>query len=166
MTSRFPHLFLRLLFGLIACCAGLADAGASVTLGNQASYYPRMLRLAANGAANGRLIASFDYGNTQSTIWESTNSGASWTQVGSITVPDPGHCCSGLYEMPQTVGSTAQGTLLWAASTTNGAAHAIRLYKSTDLGRTWSLLSVPVTGGTGVWEAEFGIDSVGRLVMY
>jgi hypothetical protein len=166
MTSRFPHLFFRLLLGLIACCACVADAGASVTLGNQASYYPRMLRLGANGAADGRLIASFDYGNTQSTIWESTNSGASWAQVGSVTVPDPGHCCSGLYEMPQTVGSTAQGTLLWATSTTNGATHAIRLYKSTDLGRNWSLLSVPVTGGTGVWEAEFGIDSAGRLVMY
>ncbi|MBV6319404.1 RICIN domain-containing protein [Duganella violaceipulchra] len=138
------------------------DAGAAVTLGNQTSFYPRMLRLASNG----HLLASFDYGTTQSTIWDSSNNGASWTQIGTLSLSDPGHCCSGLYEMPQAVGGTPKGALLWSTSTTNGGTHTIKLYRSTDQGHSWSLLSTPVTGGTGVWEAEFAVDSSGRLVMY
>jgi Neuraminidase (sialidase) len=55
---------------------------------------------------------------------------------------------------------------LWTTSTTNSSAHTIKIYRSLDKGHTWSLLSTPVTGSTGVWEAEFAIDSSGRLVMY
>lgn len=140
---------------LFALLCWLLDAGAAVTLGNQTSFYPRMLRLSANA----HLVASFDYGNTQSTIWDSADNGASWTQIATINLGDPGHCCSGLYETPQ-------GALLWTTSTTNGSVHTIKIYRSTDQGHTWSLLSTPVTGSTGVWEAEFATDSSGRLVMY
>jgi hypothetical protein len=128
------------IFALLLAMFCWLDATAAVTLGNQASYYPRMIRLAANGAANNRLIASFDYGNTKSTIWESTNNGTSWNQIATINLPEPGHCCSGLYEVPQALGGTPKGALLWTTSTTNGGAHAIRIYRSTDQGHSWSLL--------------------------
>jgi hypothetical protein len=154
------------IFALLLAMFCWLDAGAAVTLGNQSSFYPRMIRLAANGVANNRLIASFDYGNTQSTVWESNNNGASWSQIATINLPEPGHCCSGLYEVPQALGNTPKGALLWTTSTTNGGAHAIKIYRSTDQGHTWSLLSTPVTGATGVWEGEFAIDSSGRLVLY
>ncbi|KQV33850.1 RICIN domain-containing protein [Massilia sp. Root335] len=140
---------------LFAMLCWLSGASAAVTLGNQTSFYPRMLRLGSNA----HLVASFDYGNTQSTIWDSADNGASWTQIATINLGEPGHCCSGMYETPQ-------GALLWTTSTTNGSVHAIKIYRSTDQGHTWNLLSTPVTGGTGVWEAEFATDSAGRLVMY
>lgn len=139
---------------------------APTILGSQDTFYPRMIRLAASGAANGRLIASFDYDGNQSTIHESTNDGASWTQVGTLATPETWHCCSGLYEMPQAVGSTTKGTLLWATTTRNGSNYAIRIYKSTDLGRNWSALSVPATGSSGIWEPEFVVDNAGRLLMF
>ncbi len=148
MQIRFHAVLLMLL-------CWLGGAHAAVTLGNQTSFYPRLLRLNSNG----HLVASFDYGTTQSTIWDSADNGATWTQIATINLAEPNHCCSGLYETPQ-------GALLWTTSTTNGSVHAIKIYRSTDRGHTWSLLSTPVTGGTGVWEAEFATDSLGRLVMF
>jgi hypothetical protein len=65
------HMKTRFYAALLAMFCWL-DAGAAVTLGNQTSFYPRLLRLSTEN----RLIASFDYGNTQSTVWESTSSGA------------------------------------------------------------------------------------------
>lgn len=154
MKTRFFAALLALLCWL--------DVHAAVTLGSQSSFYPRLLRLSTEN----RLIAAFDYGNTQSTIWDSTDNGANWSQIATITLSEPGHCCSGLYEMPQAVGGTPKGALLWTTSTTNGSAHTIKIYRSTDKGHSWTLLSTPVTGTTGVWEAEFAVDSSGRLVMY
>jgi len=72
---------------LFAMLCWLTNAGAAVTLGSQTSFYPRMLRLSSNA----HLIASFDYGNTQSTIWDSADNGASWTQIATINLSDPGH---------------------------------------------------------------------------
>ncbi len=143
-----------------------AALAAPTILGSQDTFYPRMVRLAANGTANGRLIASFDYSGSSSPIHESTNDGASWTQVGTLTIPETWHCCSGLFEMPQAVGSTPKGALLWATTGRNGSNYLIRVYKSTDLGRNWTALSVAATGSTGIWEPEFTVDNAGRLLMF
>ena len=133
------------------------------------SFYPRLIRLQASGAANGRLIASFDVIGA-GRIYQSTDDGVSWTNIATIDETQFAHtCCSELYEVPQQLGGTAAGTLFWAVSTHNGpapASRAIKIYKSTDQGYTWSYLSTPVTGNTGLWEAEFAIDPSGRLVMY
>ncbi len=159
-----------LTMALCALCASFgtpARAAETVLNTTQDSFYPRLIRLAASGAANGRLIASHDLGGSQSLIYESTNEGATWAQVGSITVPETWHCCSTLWEVPQALGATAAGTLFWATTGSNGTtAYSLRLYRSTDVGRTWTQLSVPATGSTGIWEPEFSVDSTGRLLMF
>ncbi|MFG6465157.1 RICIN domain-containing protein [Roseateles sp. BYS87W] len=158
---------LALTFALCALLFGTPARAAEVVLNTtQDSFYPRMIRLAASGAANGRLIASHDLGGSQSLIYESTNQGASWAQVGSITVPETWHCCSGLWEVPQQLGSTAAGTLFWATTGRNGTTHTLRIYRSTNQGRTWTQHAVAAVGNTGIWEPEFAVDSAGRLLMF
>lgn len=148
----------------------LCTASAQETLlEDVTSFYPRLVRLAANGSANGRLIASFDVIGVGH-IYQSTNDGLSWSQIATISESQYANtCCSELYELPQTLGSTAAGTLFWAVSAHDGPApanRAIKIYKSTDQGNNWSYFSTPVTGLTGLWEAEFIIDDYGRLVMF
>ncbi|BFM19812.1 RICIN domain-containing protein [Gilvimarinus japonicus] len=133
------------------------------------SFYPRLIRLQANGAANGRLIASFDVIGSGH-IYQSNNDGDSWSQIATINETQYANtCCSELYEVPQQLGNVAAGTLFWVVSAHNGAppaSRALKIYQSTDQGQSWSYFSSPVTGVTGLWEAEFAIDPQGRLVMY
>ncbi|SDK20784.1 BNR repeat-like domain-containing protein [Catalinimonas alkaloidigena] len=133
------------------------------------SFYPRLIRLHANGAANGRLIASFD-GIGVGHFFESRDDGLTWQPLASVPEAQYRHtCCSELYEVPYTLGNTTAGTLFWTVSAHNGkapAARALKIYRSTDQGRTWQAFASPVTGTTGLWEAEFAIDAKGRLVMY
>lgn len=134
------------------------------------AYYPRVLRLQHSGGATGRLLASFDNGSTGA-IYESTDDGATWQSVGNVTDSYPaGNCCSGFYEVPQQLGSTAPGTLFWATSVypnaSTNAPSAVRIYSSTDVGRTWSRLSTAVTGSIGLYEAEFSVDAQGRLLLF
>ncbi len=155
------------LFLLLFLC--LAVKSQEVLLEDVDSFYPRLIRLKANGSANGRLIASFDVIGA-GRIYQSTDDGLSWSQITTITETGFANtCCSELYEVPQNLGSTTAGTLFWAVSAHDGAApasRAIKIYKSTDQGNSWSYFSTPVTGNTGLWEAEFIIDDLGRLVMY
>ncbi|MEQ9302341.1 MAG: sialidase family protein, partial [Marinoscillum sp.] len=151
---------------LITC---IATYGQEVMLEDADSFYPRLIRLEASGSANGRLIASFDVIGA-GRIYQSTDDGVSWLQIATITENGYANtCCSELWEVPQNLGSTAAGTLFWAVSAHDGAApanRAIKIYKSTDQGNSWSYFSTPVSGTTGLWEAEFVIDDFGRLVMY
>lgn len=136
---------------------------------DETSFYPRMIRLAHNGAANNTLIASFDVIGA-GYIYKSTNDGESWSKISTITENGfANSCCSELYEMPVNMGSVSAGTLFWAVSAHNGippANREIKIYKSIDQGQSWGYLSSPVSGSTGLWEAEFIIDDYGRLVMY
>lgn len=155
----------------ILCCVGLFaghSAHADTLLAKDGSFYPRLVKLAANKGANGHLIASFDRASGAE-IHESVDQGKTWSHVGTIEVAsDPWHCCSTLYEVPRKLagGALKKGTLLWATSTINGNQHAIRLYRSTDRGRHWSFLATAATGSTGLWEPEFSIDAKGRLLMF
>ncbi|MES2733728.1 MAG: RICIN domain-containing protein [Bacteroidota bacterium] len=149
-----------------------AQTGQQALAPGHVSYYPRVIRLQNDNLSPKRLIASFDQGNT-GLIYESLDNGITWSAnpVGSIKeTAGPFNCCSGLYEVPQPMGSTVAGTLFWATSLgtdqANRTASSIRIYKSTDKGRNWSYFSTPVSGNTGLWEPEFIVDSLGRLVMY
>ena len=136
----------RLLLLLLLLLPNLLRAQTSRTIlaPERVFYYPRVLRLAASGAANGRLIASFDNGNTGA-IYQSTDDGQSWTSIGNITETTSGfNCCSGLYEVPRQLGGTAAGTLFWATSVAVDRARnipsAIRIYRSLDQGPHLALL--------------------------
>lgn len=143
--------------------SSLLSFGQEVQLEDVDSFYPRMIRL-----SNGELLASFDVIGA-GRIYKSTNDGVSWFQVATINETQyQNTCCSELYQVPQQLGGTTAGTLFWTVSAHNGgapASRALKIYRSTDLGNTWSHFSTPVTGNTGLWEAEFHIDIHGRLVM-
>ncbi|MEV6130315.1 sialidase family protein [Streptomyces violaceusniger] len=146
-----------------------------------AGLYPRAIRLEHSGKDNGRVLASTvvpDGGHGIGDVQESTDGGASFNQVGTIADPKSadggkGLCCATLYELPQQVGDMPAGTLLWAASfgqnEPESSRHmSIRVFKSTDVGRTWSYLSTVATAtdANGLWEPEFSIDADGNLVCH
>lgn len=154
---------------LMTLCLSPGISANETLLEDVDSFYPRLIRLEASGSANGRLIASFDVIGA-GRIYQSTDDGLTWSHIATINETQFAHtCCSELYEVPQPLGSTTAGTLFWVVSTHNGAppaSRALKIYKSTDQGHTWNYFSTPVTGNTGIWEAEFAIDPLGRLVMY
>ncbi|MEU2680199.1 sialidase family protein [Streptomyces sp. NPDC007107] len=140
--------------------------------------YPRAIRLAHNGAANGRVLASvvaFDGNNGIGAIHESTDSGATFHEVGRVTDPESaagqGLCCTTLFELPRQVGALRAGTLLWASSAGQDETDrrmALRIWRSDDIGASWSYLSsCAVAGGTGgLWEPEFSVAADGALVCH
>ncbi|GAA5061976.1 hypothetical protein GCM10023336_39920 [Streptomyces similanensis] len=148
------------------------------TLGTGTGLYPRAVRLAHNGAANGRIIAgvvTFDGDNGIGAIHESTDSGATFKQVGKVADPESsggrGLCCTTLFELPRQVGNLPAGTLLWASSAGQDAPNrrmSLRIWRSNDVGRTWSYLSAcaTATGTAGLWEPEFSVAADGALVCH
>jgi hypothetical protein len=153
--------------GLLAL-GGAAHAQQALDL-SRPTYYPRVIRL-GQGANAGRLLASFDAGRAGA-IYESPDNGKTWQHLTDVVdATPPRMCCSGLYEVPQTLGGTAAGTLFWATSvgTDQGGRGpcSIRVHRSVDGGRTWAYFSTPVSGFIGLWEPEFILDAQGRLVVY
>lgn len=142
------------------------------------SSYPRLIKLEHSGDATGHMMASMTtYVDNagRAVIYESSDDGASFRQVGEIRDPagenKKGVCCSTLYELPSAVGDMPAGTLLWAGTFGVGddadQRHAsIRMWRSDDHGRTWNYMSNVVTPpqGPGVWEPEFTVAADGSLV--
>lgn len=153
-------------------------AASGTPLGSGTGLYPRAIRLEHNGSANGRVLASvvtFNGNNGVGAIHESTDGGATFRQVGSVADPESsggqGLCCATLFELPRQVGSLAPGTLLWAASSGQDEQNrrmALRVWRSGDVGRTWSYLSTcaTATGTGGLWEPEFSVAADGALVCH
>lgn len=163
----------KLLYPLLALALRLALASPAYAQQafavNRPTYYPRVIRL-TQGASAGRLLASFDAGKAGA-LYESPDNGKTWQHLTDVvdTTP-PRMCCSGLYEVPKTLGATPAGTLFWATSvgTDQGGRGpcSIRLHRSTDGGRSWTYFSTPVSGFIGLWEPEFILDAQGQLVVY
>lgn len=142
------------------------------------ALYPRVIRLVANGAANGTLLLSVvtfpggPYGEGH--VFESADDGVTWSSVPVGVVRDTsarGLCCATMFELPIAAGPLRAGTLLWAASVGQAESArrmALRVWKSDDRGRSWSYLSTcanaPNTGG--LWEPEFSMTDDGRLVCH
>ncbi|GGM18156.1 hypothetical protein GCM10010129_72970 [Streptomyces fumigatiscleroticus] len=193
MTPRLFHALRRLrshavLLALVAILstalaapaapADLSVAATGTPLRDGTGLYPRAVRLAHNGAANGRVLASvvtFDGNNGIGAIHESTDNGATFREVGRVSDPDSaagqGLCCATLFELPQQVGALPAGTLLWASSAGQDEQDrrmALRIWRSNDVGRTWAYLSscAVATGTGGLWEPEFSIASDGALVCH
>ncbi|PRB64048.1 glycosyl hydrolase family 31 [Microbacterium sp. MYb45] len=131
-------------------------------------------------------------------IFRSTNDGTSWQKISAV---NPGLQFPGiagqesttqldrlaqpfLFEVPQTTGNLAAGTILLTGqirpADRNAASSVTKLvvYKSTDRGASWSYVSTIDTGGpaiydpsststtTTVWEPTLAIDGGGGLVAY
>lgn len=131
-------------------------------------------------------------------IFQSTDGGASWQKIAGVNpaISFPGVVGQEsttrlsrtsepfLYELPQTVGSLAAGTLLLTGqirpSDRSNSASVTKLvvWKSTDQGATWAYLSTVDTGGpavydpsansttTAIWEPSVAVDGNGGLVTY
>lgn len=150
---------------MVVFCGSAAAQPATGTLLNNSTLYPRVIRL-AHGSANGMLLAS-----TNGTLFTSTNNGGTWNALGSVPVASGSteRCCGTLFEMPQTVGSLAAGTILYAASYFSGSTPAVEVYVSTNEGQSWQYWSTPVVRGDsnhGLWEPQFTIASDGALVLF
>lgn len=147
-------------------------------LRKRVGLYPRVIQL-TNGAANGHILAgvvTFENSDGLGAIYESADRGKSFVQVGTVADPEAadgrGLCCATLYEVPQRVGNTPAGTLLWAASVGQDSGPerrmALRIWRSNDAGRSWRYFSscaVSPNAG-GLWEPEFSVDEEGRLICH
>ncbi|MGV9987117.1 sialidase family protein [Streptomyces olivaceus] len=161
-----------------AAPAEAAPAATGTPLRDDTGLYPRAVRLEHNGAADGRVLASvvtFDGDNGVGAIHESTDSGAAFREVGRVAGPDSaagqGLCCATLFELPRQVGALRAGTLLWTSSAGQSEQErrmALRIWRSDDVGRTWSYLSsCAVANGTGgLWEPELSVAGDGAPVCH
>ncbi|MFC7303991.1 exo-alpha-sialidase [Streptomyces monticola] len=169
---------LALLAALLTALTPDADAATGTPLRDGTALYPRAVRLAHTPGAEGRVLASvvtFSGNDGIGAVHESTDDGRSLREVGTVRDPDAaggqGLCCATLYELPRQIGDLPAGTLLWAASVGQDEANrrmALRVFKSTDVGRTWSYLSTIATAPNdrGLWEPEFSVDASGALVAH
>ncbi|HWE90740.1 MAG TPA: sialidase family protein [Pseudonocardiaceae bacterium] len=144
------------------------------------SAYPRLIRLADSGSANGTILASVNAVRNNSgvgIIEASTDGGRSFHQIATIADPTAanGAVSAGgsLYELPSPVGTMPAGTLLWVVGTgyglRTGARHvAIRLWDSRDHGRTWRYVTDIARSGTPFpyWEPSLSVAADGQLVAF
>ena len=144
----------------------------------QASANPRLVRI-TQGQDKGAILASVAPG----VIYKSLDEGGTFHKISAIAYPADvtWDCCGVLYEMPQTVGTIAAGTILFSADYCEGDVMSTNIYSSSDGGNSWSFLAAPVRGGKctqnsagvyrgvsgdGLWEPEFEVASDGALVMF
>ena len=152
--------------------------------------YAKNIVLKASGSANGTQLVTYDQlvlvnGKQVYPIYRSTNDGTSWTHVTDI-VPSAQFptltrtAQPFLFEVPQTTGTLAAGTILLAGMIMPEDRSSSRLvvYKSTDQGSNWSYLSTIDSGGpavydptptsttTTVWEPSLAIDGQSGLAAY
>ncbi|PZT52855.1 ricin-type beta-trefoil lectin domain protein [Paenibacillus silvae] len=109
-------------------------------------------------------------------IYESVNNGETWTKVGEVQDTQNGWGmlnCPELFELPQSIGNMPAGTLLLAGNSVPGdkSATKMELYKSNDLGRTWTYVSTIAEGGRNdigydpIWEPFFLVHN-NKLIVY
>lgn len=159
------------------------------------SYYGRGLktRYQSKKTNNGILYATMDHGPDESykvnlPIYVSKNNGHSWQKQGEIKGTTNGYNSvnqPSLYELPENIGHLKKGTLLIAANQNYGLSkHGnklkfnkkkgtnIKLFKSTDQGRTWQTVSqiahgsIPQMSKNPVWEPYLKVIHHRLVVFY
>jgi hypothetical protein len=171
-----------LVVGPVGTHGGPARAqAAEQQLDTRQGLYPRVIRLEHSGPANGRIIASVSASSTGGVtdiarIYESTDAGASFHQIGEVHDPQAdggrGTCCGSLFELPRQLAAQPEGTLLFGTTvglknSAPGRQPAIRVWSSADGGHTWTYLSSCAVAADstpsdqGMWEPEFSVHSRG-----
>jgi hypothetical protein len=166
INARSWHLFTVAL--LLAFFSTKARAATGTVLPN-GTHYPRIIRIQhGTPSTQGHILAQ-----TNGKLFISRDDGKSFTFLIDIPLRAGTKllCCEALYEVPQTVGSLAAGTLIYSPSVQVAGAPAIEIYTSTDEGATWAYHSTPVAGKGekgkgGLWEPEFSVAKDGALVMF
>lgn len=161
-----------LVVGLLAPTVPVDAAPATGTVIGP-GFYPRVVRLAHSGAANGTVLATYQLGQ-QGVIVRSTDGGQTFSPFSTIDVdagvvpPPVGMCCIELFEMPTALGAFPAGTLLWAGSvvdrTTPSRHMHLGIWRSEDHGATWVPHGSCVEGDGGLWEPELLVAGDGSLV--
>ncbi|WP_156818717.1 sialidase family protein [Sphingomonas sp. Mn802worker] len=155
---------------LTASLLAAQAASAQSQLNTTSALYARVRTM-----PNGELVStvtSFD-GGAHIDVYASSNAGGSFAKVGQINDAEfsSGLCCGNIYVLPRAIGSMAAGTMIWAGSVGQSATNRrmkIKLYHSTDNGRTWRYITNPVVSPNtgGLWEPEFIVANDGALVMF
>jgi hypothetical protein len=197
LSTRLLALAGAAAFAMLGVTLTPISAGAATTSGGtlylpstasgstEDASYPRVIRLAHNGTANGTLLATFSHSGTGVTkanfpIYKSTNNGVTWTSspIGTVTDTQHGWDLDGptLYELPQAEGTLPAGTLLAAGTAWNHGDYtqqAVEMFYSTNQGVSWSYRSSCTSEsgqanstGHGIWEPEFDVAANGDLVCY
>ncbi|MGO4533902.1 ricin-type beta-trefoil lectin domain protein [Leifsonia sp. 2MCAF36] len=165
--------------------SGVLYAPSTASGSTEDASYPRVVRLQHSGSANGTLLATFALSGNGTAkasfpIYRSTDNGVTWTSspIGTVTDTQHGWDLDGptLYELPQTEGTLAAGTLVAAGTAWNHGDYtqqAVEVFTSTNQGATWSYRSscasesgTANTTGHGIWEPEFDVAANGDLVCY
>ena len=160
-------------FLTLAMCS---PANAVTPLSPEQAFNSRVVRLdhAPSPEARGHLVvtALTPDGGRHIDVYTADGDDAPFRPIGRISDPvfASGVCCGTLYELPRGVGSLREGTLLWAGSIGNNTAErhmAIRIFRSDDEGRSWSLLSDVQSPRPGqIWEPEFTVGQDGALILF
>jgi hypothetical protein len=159
--------------GAVGAAADDSRAASGQLLFDGAAAYPRVVRLAHSGVANGRLIASVNSDGV-GVILESRDGGRSFRRVSSVVeVGARGQCCGTLFELPRPLGAMPVGTLLWADTVGWEAPPeerrvTQRLWRSVDHGRSWGFLADMAVSPNqyNAWEPELSMAADGQLVMH
>ena len=161
---------LRRVLGGAALAAGLALMGfTSVaadaqTLLQANARYPRVRMLPGGELIATVLLFPTDY---RVKVFSSTDNGATFTPVGIVSDTD---FASAHTSSPDFIVLPNGDLILGINVDTSKCATCyskIKVYRSTDNGRTWTYLSTPVTASNheGFWEPNFSIASDGALVL-
>lgn len=135
-------------------------------------FYPRIVRLAHSGAANGTILASYQLGQ-QGVIVRSTDGGQTFSPLSTVDVggavpPPVGLCCIELFELPTALGAFPAGTLLWAGSVVEQTVPVrtmhLGIWRSEDHGASWVPHGSCIGGDGGLWEPELLVAGDGSLV--
>jgi hypothetical protein len=153
-----------------------SSANAATPLSPEQAFNSRVVRLdhAPSSEARGHLVvaAQTPAGGRHIDVYTADSDDAPFRPIARISDPSfaSGVCCGTLYELPRSVGSLPEGTLLWAGSIGNNTADkhmSIRIFRSDDEGRSWSLLSDVQSPRPGpIWEPEFTVSQDGALILF
>ena len=144
--------------------------------------YPRLIRLAHSGSANGTLLATFAHSGVTGEkgsmpIYRSTDGGNSWSAHPIGVVHDTVHGwdieAPALFELSTAQGDVPAGTLFAAGTAWNRKdfrQQAVEVFVSRDGGSHWSYRSSCASEalqvnneGHGIWEPFFAITADGSL---